>query len=123
MTFKSVISSCRGLAEGVLLMFVAFPNAYAVDKSLIGGWTTNGRKCDFHDHGRFRITSKGLSGYEFNCKPTKKERDKGGWKVRLSCSAEDGPNALNLKWRLLPNGRLQEIEGAKVRVFTRCTEN
>jgi hypothetical protein len=92
--------------------------AKAIDGAYVGIWTRSGGKCEFDE--AFRITREGIAGHEYVCTTTRSSRDKNGWSVRLSCSGEGNQYTLDLRWRLLKNGRLRETINGKTGEYVRC---
>jgi hypothetical protein len=62
-----------------------------------------------------------MSGREFAFKTTRSSHDKNGWRLRLSCSGEGDKYTLDVRWRVLKNGRLRETIKGKTVEYERCS--
>jgi hypothetical protein len=90
----------------------------AIDNTYVGTWSRNAA-CEIDE--AFQITQQGMSGHEFICTTTRSLREKGGWNLRLSCSAEGESYTLNVRWRLLKSGNLRQTIKGKTVEFLRCS--
>ena len=119
MFWSKLHALAAGLFLAIALCGLTASSAAAIDSAYLGTWARSGAKCE--DDRVMYITRDGLSGHEWGCTTNRAKREKSGWSLRLSCSAEGTDYALRLHWRLLKNGRLRETIDGKVREYSRCS--
>jgi hypothetical protein len=103
----------------VLLLALPAMPSMAMDEALLGRWARAGGSCE--EDMTIKIARDGLSGSEYFCAPKGIKRDKGGWKINFSCSAEGEAYTLRAHWRLLKNGQLREVIDGKTAHYDRCS--
>jgi hypothetical protein len=114
----------RGMIKSLIpiLVLISTP-ALAIDPAYLGFWAPSPGACRADDRTAFRITPRGISGWEFECKMKQASSDGAGWLVHLSCGAEGNDYTLTLRWHLAPNGHLRETQKGKSQEYVRCKDN
>ncbi len=97
---------------GGLEILISAP-ALAIDAAYLGFWALSPEGCNADDRNSFRLTSKGISGRELECETKQASSDGSGWRMRLWCGSEGSEYFLDVRWQLMPNGRLHETQKGK----------
>lgn len=94
--------------------------APAMDKAYLGTWSQDGSDCNTGKS--IHIATTGFGGRDFACAPHRVTREKGGWRGRYACNDGRKRYKLDVRWRLLKDGRLRETIAGKVRDYARCAQ-
>jgi hypothetical protein len=106
-----------------VLLLISTP-AFALDREYLGHWievSSAPLREVCIDLAGFHITPQGTRTDREQCKVISETRDGTGWKMRFSCVyVEGGKGTKNLRWQMLPDGHLREIENNQTTDFVRC---
>lgn len=91
----------------------------AMDDALLGRWGFAGGSCA--EDMTINIAKDGISGTEYFCASKRIKRNKGGWTIDFSCSAEEERYAYRAHLRLLKNGELREVVDGKTTLYQLCS--
>lgn len=101
------------------MLCIAVSPALAVDSKIFGSWSAS-PKCE--DDMTVHIKRNEYSGVEFVCSFARTRPERGGWRVTLDCTGEGENYTLDVRWRMLKNGRLQQsIAGRRTIEMRRCS--
>lgn len=118
--FGKVFTSMTSRVLVVAIVWAAsVSTSVALDEGYLGTWSRNGGVCGTDSW--MHIGENGLAGHEFACSTKRSKWDGKSWRVTFACSAEGSDYTLQVRWRLLKDGRLRETIDGTVRDYKRCS--